>query len=124
MLDQHKQRLAPLIPAVNRLLEVYELPVLQEAAADAETLAALRCVHTRICPPSQDDDGGTPLDLDKLPTGLQIDSPEVRRAAAVLRLLHGLELQQLQVNINHVINELQCLTADPKTDARLGRVGR
>jgi len=118
-----KRRLQPLVPAVNRLLEVYELPPLPEAAEDADTVAALRCVHTRVCPPREDGQG-TPLDVDRLPTGLQIDSAEVRRAAAVLRLLHGLELQQLQVNINHVINELQSLTADPKTDARLGRVGR
>jgi len=121
--EGEKQRLTALIPAINRLLDFYSLPTLPEAAVDADTVAALRCVHARVCPPSADITG-TPLDLDRLPTGLSIDDPEVKRAAAVLRLLHGLELQQLQVNINHVINELQSLTADPKTDARLGRVGR
>jgi len=118
-----KQRLTLLIPAVNKLLDQFSLPLLPENAADADTVAALRCIHVRVCPPAAES-SGTPFDLDRLPIGIPIDDLEVRRAAAVLRVMHGLELQQLQVNINHVINELQCLTADPKTDARLGRVGR
>lgn len=117
-----KQRLGHLVPALNKLLECFALPKLSDQAADTDTVAALRCIHTRVLPPAQS--GGAALDLDSLPVGMDIPDPEVKRAAAVLRLLHGIELQQLQVNINHVINELQQLTADPKTDARLGRVGR
>lgn len=120
--SEEKQRLTNLVPALNRLLECFGLPQLSQEATDTDTVAALRCIHTRICAPEQG--GGAALDLDNLPVGLQIDDPDVRRAAAVLRLLHGIELQQLQVNINQVINELQQLTANPKTDARLGRVGR
>merc|ERR1712070_796892 len=105
------------------LLECFELPQLPEGSPDTDLLAGLKCVHARLAPPKEAT-GGEVLDLDQLPIGLQIDDLEVRRAAAVLRLLHGIELQQLQVNINSVINELQALTADPKTDARLGRVGR
>lgn len=120
--DVEKQRLRNLVPAVNQLLSLYSLPTLEDTAADADTVAALRCIHARICPAEQA--SGTYLELDKLPVGLQISDPEVKRAAAVLRLLHGLELSQLQANINHVINQLQQLTADPKTDARLGRVGK
>lgn len=119
--DGEKQRLTNLAPSLNKLLECFRLPQLPQEPADTDTIAALRCIHTRVCVPEQG--SGTPFDLDKLPVGLQIDDPEVRRAAAVLRLLHGIELQQLQVNINQVINELQQLTANPKTDARLGRVG-
>lgn len=116
-----KQRLTGLVPALNRLLECFGLPQLPQEPTDTDTIAALRCIHTRICAPAQAE--GTSLDLDNLPVGLEIDDPDVKRAAAVLRLLHGIELQQLQVNINQVINELQQLTANPKTDARLGRVG-
>lgn len=116
------QRLVNLVPPLNKLLECFNLPQLPNEPADTDTIAALRCIHTRVYVPNQDTDG-TNLDLNALPVGLQIDDPEVRKAAAVLRLLHGIELQQLQVNINQVINELQQLTANPKTDARLGRVG-
>jgi len=108
---------------LNRLLECFSLPQLPADAVDTDSIAALRCIHTRVCVPEQNADASY-LDIDQLPVGLQIDDPDVKRAAAVLRLLHGIELQQLQVNINQVINELQQLTADPKTDARLGRVGR
>jgi len=121
--QENKQKLAELVPSVNKLLDCFALPQLPPDTVDADTIAALRCVHARVCP-SQAEPTGAPIDIDKLPVGLEIDDPEVRRAAAVLRLLHGIELQQLQVNINQVINELQQLTADPKTDARLGRVGR
>eukprot|EP00747_Dinoflagellata_sp_TGD_P206346 gnl/TRDRNA2_/TRDRNA2_80068_c0_seq1.p1 gnl/TRDRNA2_/TRDRNA2_80068_c0~~gnl/TRDRNA2_/TRDRNA2_80068_c0_seq1.p1 ORF type:complete len:274 (-),score=74.18 gnl/TRDRNA2_/TRDRNA2_80068_c0_seq1:203-1024(-) len=117
-----KRRLQHLIAPMNRLLDSFCLPKLPEDAADSDTVAALKCIHIRCCPPA--DGGAEPLDLDTLPVGLDIADPEVKRAAAVLRVLHGIELQQLQVNINQVINDLQQLTADPKTDARLGRVGR
>lgn len=119
---EEKARLNCLIAPLNRMLECFGLPKLPDSAVDNDTLAALKCVHSRVCPSSQAADNT--LNLDKLPVGMKIDDPEVRRAAAVLRLLHGIELQQLQVHINQVINELQQLTADPKTDARLGRVGR
>ena len=44
--------------------------------------------------------------------------------AAILRMLHIEGLHELQNAINDTITELQGLTANPKTDSRLGRVGR
>jgi len=119
-----KQRLREMLPALNRLLESFSLPQLPDDSVDSDTVAALRCVHARVCTPSGNADSGDFIDLNNLPVGVPTTDPDVKRAAAVLRVLHGNELQELQVNINHVINELQQLTADPKTDARLGRVGR
>lgn len=119
-----RQKLRGLVEPLNRLLESFSLPKLPPDAADQETIAGLRCVHVRVCPPKDAGNAGEQLDLDLLPVGFDVTDPEVKRAATILRLLHGIELQQLQVHINGVINELQQLTADPKTDARLGRVGR
>jgi len=121
--DVQAQKLQELIVPLNRLLESVSLPKLPADAADTDTLAALECIHARVCPPASKT-VGTPLDLDQLPVGFQIADSEVKRAACVLRLLHGSELRDLQVRINQVINDLQKLTADPKTDSRLGRVGR
>ena len=45
-------------------------------------------------------------------------------AAKVLRLLHIQELRDLQTKINETIVSVQSITANPKTDSRLGRVGR
>jgi len=116
-----KQRLGQLIPPLNQLMEFFSLPTLESNALDADILAALRCVQVRVDPKEADE---VKLDLSNLPLGMEVNNPEMRKAVAVLRLLHGWDLQQLQVNINTVINELQQLTANPQTDSRLGRVGR
>eukprot|EP00435_Cladocopium_sp_Y103_P064402 s98_g26.t1 len=116
-----RQRLGELLPALNRILGTFELPQLPQEAMDTDILAGLKCALVRVAPTGAEE---PTMDLRKLPLGIDVADPEVRKAVAVLRLLHGLELQQLQVNINTVINELQQLTANPQTDSRLGRVGR
>ena len=45
-------------------------------------------------------------------------------AAKILRLLHIQELRDLQTAINEAIVKVQAFTANPKTDSRLGKVGR
>eukprot|EP00408_Alexandrium_pacificum_P064052 CAMPEP_0171176744 /NCGR_PEP_ID=MMETSP0790-20130122/11890_1 /TAXON_ID=2925 /ORGANISM="Alexandrium catenella, Strain OF101" /LENGTH=274 /DNA_ID=CAMNT_0011641637 /DNA_START=72 /DNA_END=896 /DNA_ORIENTATION=- len=117
-----KQQLRDLVEPLNRLLKLWGLPQLTQDAIDTDTIAALRCVRTRLCAPAKPGPSVN-LDVDELPTGFESSDPEVTRAASILRLLHGIELGQLQVNINHVVNELQELTADPKTDSKLGKVG-
>lgn len=48
----------------------------------------------------------------------------VNEAAKILRLLHISELRDLQTKINEAIVKVQAITANPKTDERLGKVGR
>ncbi|VDM04746.1 unnamed protein product [Schistocephalus solidus] len=55
--------------------------------------------------------------------GFDVADPHVRAAAVALRLMHCLELRQLQNQINSAIVQVQRLTADPKTDEKLGQVG-
>jgi len=117
---ESKQKLQDLVPALNKLLELYALPKLQPDAIDTDTVAALRCIKTRMC---QKGKGSVSVDLGEMPIAVEVDDPEVRKAAGVLRLLHNVELGQLQISVNHVLNELQQLTANPRTDSRLGRVG-
>ena len=45
-------------------------------------------------------------------------------AAKILRLLHIKDLRELQTQINAAIVAVQAITANPKTDSRLGQVGR
>jgi len=116
----NRQQLRDLVPSLNKLLEQYSLPRLQPDAIDTDTIAALRCIKTRMC---QKGKGNVDLDLASLPIAVELEDPEVKRAAGILRLLHNIEMGQLQVNVNLVLNELQQLTANPKTDSRLGRVG-
>ena len=56
--------------------------------------------------------------------GFDLGDPVLSEAAKVLRLLHIRELRDLQTHINQVIVAVQALTADPKTDQSLGRVGK
>jgi hypothetical protein len=49
--------------------------------------------------------------------------PVLNEAAKILRLLYIKELRNLQTKINETIVELQLVTANPKTDSSLGKVG-
>lgn len=55
--------------------------------------------------------------------GFDLGDPVLNEAAKVLRLLHIQELRYLQTNINELIVAVQRITANPKTDQSLGRVG-
>jgi RLL motif containing protein 1 len=44
-------------------------------------------------------------------------------AARIMRLLFVKDLRSLQTAMNECIVSVQSLTADPKTDTRLGKVG-
>lgn len=44
-------------------------------------------------------------------------------AAKIMRLLHIRDLRDLQNGINEAIVKVQALTANPKTDTKLGKVG-
>ena len=46
-----------------------------------------------------------------------------QEAAKILRLLHIRELRELQTLANEAIIAVQNLTANPKTDTKLGKVG-
>jgi len=56
--------------------------------------------------------------------GFDTGDPVVNDAAKILRLLHIQDLRQLQTRINECIVAIQAVTANPKTDTRLGKVGR
>ena len=56
--------------------------------------------------------------------GFDLGDPVLSEAAKVLRLLHIRELRDLQTQINELIVSVQAITANPKTDQSLGRVGK
>lgn len=126
---------APLAAALDTL----RLPPLPDDPSPEETLAALKAVEGHVCPPAGDSQGQT--------GGLSADEAEVllqqlplligapvggrpsqwgeyeRRFIALLRVLHVAELQKTQEAINEALERMQLLTADPRTDHRLARVG-
>lgn len=48
----------------------------------------------------------------------------LNRCANVLRLLYINDLRELQTDINNAIVQIQSVTANPKTDSTLGKVGK
>lgn len=62
--------------------------------------------------------------MDEQELGFDTGDPLLNKAACALRLLHINELRQLQTDINNAVVAVQTLTANPKTDERLGKVGR
>ena len=48
----------------------------------------------------------------------------LNEAAKILRLIHIKELRDFQTSINETIVTVQSITANPKTDLSLGRVGK
>lgn len=63
------------------------------------------------------------LPLDKVELGFETPDYMTQEAAKILRLLHIRELRELQTLANEAIIAVQSLTANPKTDTKLGKVG-
>ncbi|XP_033105343.1 RNA transcription, translation and transport factor protein-like [Anneissia japonica] len=67
---------------------------------------------------------GSKISLEDCPLGFDTGDKNLNEAAKILRLLHVNELRELQTRINEAIVCAQSVTANPKTDERLGKVGR
>lgn len=72
--------------------------------------------------PARDD--AQKLNLDTLPLGFSTGDPVVDRTGKIMRLFYVNELRNLQNCVNDAIAELQTITSNPKTDSKLGKVGR
>ncbi|XP_046351277.2 RNA transcription, translation and transport factor protein-like [Haliotis rufescens] len=64
------------------------------------------------------------IPLDKTELGFEAGDYIMTEAAKILRLMHIKDLRDLQTQINSAIVAVQAITANPKTDSRLGKVGR
>ncbi|KAK9892302.1 hypothetical protein WA026_019106 [Henosepilachna vigintioctopunctata] len=66
---------------------------------------------------------GTPFPLKDADLGIDLTDPVLKHAAKVLRMLYIQDLRNLQTKANELIVAAQKVTANPKTDTRLGKVG-
>ena len=71
-----------------------------------------------------EDEAGTDTDQGAARSGGAADPDSLARCAAALRVLYVADLQRLQTAADRLIERAQTATADPRTDARLGKVGR
>ena len=110
---------------VGRLAKILQI---QEHPDDPNiTLEAVRIlVEERIKNhvPGHELDPKLRMSLKKQELGFETGNNELDNLARVLRLLHINELRNLQTEVNDAIVSVQSITANPKTDQKLGRVGR
>eukprot|EP01111_Echinosteliopsis_oligospora_P005597 TRINITY_DN1905_c0_g1_i1.p1 TRINITY_DN1905_c0_g1~~TRINITY_DN1905_c0_g1_i1.p1 ORF type:complete len:237 (+),score=59.89 TRINITY_DN1905_c0_g1_i1:107-817(+) len=64
------------------------------------------------------------INHDKFPLGFDTGENEVNRASTILRLLYISDLRELQTRINDAVVTVQGFTADPRTNSKLGKIGR
>lgn len=88
--------------------------------------AVARVVHERLSPAAKGRQPivGTPFPFDKGNDIISPNDPALDLPMRILRLLQIQSLRQLQTHINETIVAVQNLTANPKTDTKLGKVGR
>lgn len=67
---------------------------------------------------------GKPYPLKESDLGFDTGDYVLNQAAKILRLLYINDLRDLQTRINEALVAVQTVTANPKTDTRLGKVGR
>ncbi|KOC64292.1 UPF0568 protein C14orf166 like protein [Habropoda laboriosa] len=67
---------------------------------------------------------GKPFPVMNIHPGFQFKKPAVENAAKILALLYIQDIRNLQTRINEVIVCMQGFTANPKTDTKLGNIGR
>lgn len=140
--EQHRDaaNLLQLLHApIARALDTLHLPPLASDASPAYTLAALQAIEARVKPYHEASTNETTLNeketnalLQQLPVMLGMPlggsgGPQWREYekefVATLRVLHLAQLQQTQDSINEALERMQLLTADPRTDHRLAKVG-
>lgn len=67
---------------------------------------------------------GKPFPIMDIAAGFQLDKPALENAAKILALLYIQDIRNLQTKINESIVRVQNITANPKTDTKLGKVGK
>jgi len=67
---------------------------------------------------------GKPFPLQEADPGFDTGDYVLNHAAKILRLLYIHDLRDLQTRINECIVAVQSVTANPKTDTKLGKVGK
>lgn len=67
---------------------------------------------------------GKPFPIMDIAAGFELNKPALENAAKILALLYIQDIRNLQTKINESIVRVQSITANPKTDTKLGKVGK
>lgn len=111
---------------LSAIIDTLQLPSTTPSTSslDVATVAAdvIQNIVDNISAEIPQHQSGPPLNAD-MSSGIRTGDDVVDRAATVVRALHVCQLRTLQGEINRLIFGLQSLTANPKTNTKLGKVG-
>jgi RLL motif-containing protein 1 len=65
----------------------------------------------------------THVSVDEFPAGVASGDAVVDRAIVAMRMLYVADLRELQDGANEILEAVQEFTSDPRTNAKLGKVG-
>ncbi|KAI0567459.1 RNA transcription translation and transport factor protein [Gracilaria domingensis] len=113
---------SPIVSAsLQSLRDALELPDIENVSSADVAAAAADAVEAL----TRDDlTYDTEQSIDDLPAAFDTDDKQIERVTCVMRLLYVRRLRALQDEVNSIISEMQAITANPSTDAELGKVGR
>ncbi|XP_037092923.1 RNA transcription, translation and transport factor protein-like [Pollicipes pollicipes] len=118
---------AEFVSGVERLARLLNLPCHPDHLVTLQAVSGLICQRLNkqaLADPDLVVVKGTPFPLQDADLGFDTGDPVLNQAAKVLRLLHIRDLRALQTAINEALVAVQGLVADPRTDTRLGKVGK
>lgn len=110
---------AGLDECISRLRHVVLPAVAAQEASSASSSSSAEAGR-----PSAAAVAATTASIASLPPGVATGRLGLDRAVLVLRLLYLGAMREAQDRANDILETVQAFTADPKTDSRLGKVGR
>lgn len=114
------------IDGVNKLAHLFGITPPKDHLITLKAISSIvttRLSTSAIQDPSSVISQGEAIPLSEVNSGFELGDPVLNEAAKILRLLFIHNLRKLQTNINECIVSIQSLTANPKTDTKLGKVG-
>lgn len=111
------------VSALAKLLEIPEHPNHLITLEACSKLVRKKLSPTVVQNPSAFIPKGKPFPVLDFKFGSDFNDPILNKASKILYLLYIQDLRELQTKINESLVSVQTITANPKTDTKLGKVG-
>nr|CAG4652054.1 EOG090X0ARU [Triops cancriformis] len=112
---------------VKSLAELLNVPLHPDHLITLQAVCRIvkeRLNETNLIGPVDGTTEGVPFPITESELGFETGDYVLNQAAKILRLLFIQDVRDLQTKINECIVKVQSLTANPKTDTKIGQVGR
>lgn len=111
------------VSALAKLLDIQEHPDHLITLEACSKLVRKKLSPSVVQNPNAFIPKGKPFPILEYKVGPDMKDPVLNKASRILHLLYIQDLRELQTKINESIVSVQSITANPKTDTKLGKVG-